>query len=409
MTTIAADVPVVRVTFLEDGFNADPYPQLRAFRELGPVVYNEANKRYMATRYRDCTIVLGNTRMFDAHGSHERVERLFGGQTMETVDDAERHDAMRGIWADDFRRGSLDRHEPLIRRSVDTLLGPVVERLRSGETVDVVTDLTRGIPTLVIAGLMGIDASMFLQFSAWSDAMGAQLEATLDESERTRRLVAEGTAATRELNAYVASVLAERRAHPGDDLISTMVTAHYAMTGMPEQSIVASITQLVFAGNETTSGMMATAIATLAEHPGQRRDITADSDLIPQAFEEIHRFRSLSQGGAQRYANSDSSVVGGVTIPRHAEVMPLVGLANRDPGRWENPDVFDIYRQRKAHLGFGFGMHSCLGLNLARYEVQIFLQRLLEELPDYELAADVEWGRNFLARKPARVLVRAGL
>ena len=403
MTAPFIDVPVVSNTFLEDGFNQDPFPVLESFRALGRVVYNEAIDRYMVTGYRDCSIVLGNNRMFDAHRSHERVQALFGGPTMETIDDKKRHDDMRGIWSGEFRREALERHERMIRESVDTMVVPVAERLRAGETVDAVVDMCRGIPTLVIANFLGIELDMYEQFATWSDAMGAQLEATLADSERSARLVQEGTQATRELNAYVASILDERRKSPGDDLISMMVTSSFAQHSMSEQEIVASITQLVFAGNETTAGMMAATVAALAEHPQQRRDIVADPSLVPQAFEEVHRWRSLSQGGSQRFACSSESTVGDVLIPEHAEVMPLVGAANRDPSRWDNPSVFDIHRPRRSHLGFGFGLHSCLGLNLARYEIQIWLERFLEELPAYEIAGEIDYGRGFLARKPIRV------
>ncbi|MGY1550507.1 cytochrome P450 [Microbacterium sp. A588] len=402
MTSIP-DVPVVNYTFLEDGFNQDPYPVLESIRELGRVVYNEAIDRYMVTGYRDCSIVLGQTRMFDAHRSHERLHKLFGGRTMETIDDKEHHDQMRGIWAEDFRRETLEKHHKMIRQSVDTFLTPVVERLRAGETVDVVTDMCRGIPTLVIANFLGIDLDMYEQFASWSDAMGAQLEATLADTERSKRLVEDGTRATKELNAYVASILDERRANPGDDLVSVMVTSPFAQNHMSETEIVASITQLVFAGNETTAGMMAATVATLAEHPDQRRQIVEDPSLIPQAFEEVHRWRTLSQAGSQRFACSPTSKIGDVVIPQEAEIMPLVGAANRDPSRWDRPAEFDIHRERRSHLGFAFGMHSCLGLNLARYEIQIWMERLLAELPSYEIVGDVDYGRGFLARKPARL------
>lgn len=400
------DVPVVSYTFLEDGFNQDPFPVLESIRALGRVVYNEAIDRYMVTGYRDCSIVLGQAKMFDAHGSRARVEALFGGPTMETTDDKPRHDAIRGIWAEEFRRETLEKHKRMITDSVDTLLLPFAERLRRGETVDAVSEMCRGIPTLVIANFLGISLDMYEQFAAWSDAMGAQLEVTLADSERAARLVEEGQRATRELNAYVASILDERRANPKDDLVSLMVTSEFAKHHMSEQEIVASITQLVFAGNETTAGMMAATVATLAEHPEQRQDVIDDPSLGAQAFEEVHRWRTLSQGGAQRFACSPDSRIGDVIIPQGAEIMALTGAANRDPSRWENPSAFDIHRPRKAHLGFGFGLHSCLGLNLARYEIQIWLERFLAELPTYEIAGTVDYGRGFLARKPIEVPIK---
>jgi cytochrome P450 len=405
---IAADVdcPVIDQDLTDWDFNQDPYPVMEQWRELGPVLFNSRYDRYLVTSYRNCARVLGNVSMFNSQRSVEMFKAAFGGITMEALD-SPRHHEMRGVWAHDFERDTLQAQRQLISEVVAARMDPFVERIKSGETVEAMTAMTRGIPTLVIANLLGIDPDMHEQFSDWSDAIGAGTEGYLDPSPRGAEIVAEAGAATKALNAHMAEVIAKRRRDvaPGDDLVSRMVHDPFSQT-MEESEITASNTQLVFAGNETTAKLMATTLVALAQHPDQRRALAADHSLIPQAFEELHRWQTLTQV-VPRHSCSDESYIGDVRIPNGYEIMPLGGAGNRDPERWSNPNEFDIHREQRQHLGFGFGMHVCLGLNLARLEVQIWLEQLLDKLPEYELAGPIDYGRNFILRGPVSVPIVA--
>jgi len=406
MTAVEVDCPVVDQDLTDWDFNQDPYPVMEHWRELGPVVYNSRYDRYMVTSYRNCARVLGNVTKFNSQASVEMFKAIFGGITMEAID-SPRHHQMRGVWAHDFERDTLQSQRDLVAHVVAGQMDPFVERVKSGETVDAIPAMTRGIPTLVIANMLGIETDMFKQFSAWSDAMGASTEGYLDPTPRGAQIVADGVAATKALNNHMSEVITSRRrdGRPGDDLVSRMVYDPFSQT-MEEQEIIASNTQLVFAGNETTAKLMATTLVALAQHPEQRRALVVDRSLIPQAFEEVHRWQTLTQA-IPRHSASDDSEIAGVRIPNGIEVMPLQGAANRDPERWDRPEVFDIFRPQRQHLGFGFGMHVCLGLNLARLEVQIWLDQLLDKLPEYELAGTIDYGRNFLLRGPVAVPIVA--
>ncbi|MCW2542256.1 MAG: cytochrome [Frankiales bacterium] len=409
MTAIATDCPVTDQDLADWEFNQDPYPTMEAWRAMGPVVYNVRHDRYMVTSYRDCARVLGGVTKFNSQGSVEMFKAIFGGITMEALD-SPRHNEMRGVWANDFQRDTLEAQRQLIERVVASQLDPFVQRVKSGEMVDAIPNMTRGIPTLVIAHMLGIETEMFEQFSAWSDAMGASTEGHLDPTPRGAKLVADGVAATKALNNHMAETIQKRRAagtigDEANDLVARMVYDPFSRS-MQEQEIIASNTQLVFAGNETTAKLMASTLVALAMHPDQRRALAADRSLIPQAFEEVHRWQTLTQA-IPRHACSDESDIGGIRIPNGAEVMPLQGAGNRDPQRWENADAFDIFRPQRQHLGFGFGMHVCLGLNLARLEAHIWLDQLLDKLPEYELAETIDYGRNFVLRGPVAVPVVA--
>lgn len=183
-----------------------------------------------------------------------------------------------------------------------------------------------------------------------------------------------------------------------------MMVHHEFAKEMDEEEIIANNTQLVFAGNGTTSKLMAITLVALGQHPEQRRMLIEGRSLIPQAVEEIHRWQTLVQTNT-RNACSGASDIEGVHIPDGAEWRPLLGAANRDPERWNRTDELDIRRPVKRHLCFGFGMHSCRGMNLARLEIQIWPDQLLEKVPDYDHAAEIDWGRNFMIRGPREVLV----
>jgi cytochrome P450 len=292
----------------------------------------------------------------------------------------------------------------VVRRRLD----PVLTRLAGGETVEVVTELTRGIPTEVIARMLGIESSMVGRFSQWSDAMGASAEGYTNPGERGAQLIAAGKEATAALNDYIRGQITRRRrpSFAGDDLITTMVRHDYARTHMTEQEIVAGNTQLVFAGNETTAKLLAQMVVTLAAHPEQRRALAEDPSLIPAAVEEVHRHETVTHS-VFRDAIGDDAVVGGVQIPDGRRLTLLLGAANRDPARWENPERFDVFRTKLPHLGFAFGLHSCLGMNLARLEGQIFLEELIGALPQWRVHGPVDYGMNYAVRGPARVLMSA--
>ncbi|WP_405182595.1 cytochrome P450 [Nocardia sp. NBC_01377] len=401
MTTTSSTIPTVNQDLTDWDFCQDPYPEMARWRRLGPVVYNEFADHYMVTGYRNCSRVLAAVEKFGSQDLEALFVRAFGGVTMEALD-SQRHHDIRGIWSRFFQRDSLVSQQELVTDIVTSQVDQFVERLRSGESIDAIPNMTRAIPTLVIARMLGIDESMHQQFSEWSDAMGGSQEGAYDSTPEGRAILRKGADATAALNAYIKEVIGRRRAvGPGADLVSMMVFHDYAKE-MAEQEIIASNTQLVFAGNETTAKLMATTLVALAQHPDQRRALAADRTLIPRAIEEIHRWQTLVQVLPRR-ARSDASEVDGVLVPRGAEVKVLIGAGNRDPERWERPDELDIHREPRQHLGFGFGMHSCLGLNLARLEVQIWLNQVLDKMPEFELADEIVYGRGLGLRGPKAV------
>jgi cytochrome P450 len=401
-------VPVLTFDTADEGFVREPWPRYEEIRRLGGVAYNERVNRWMVSDFEPVRRILVTPTKFGSENGQVEQAAVFGGPTMEFYD-GPHHDDIRSIWSDDFRPKTLGKLRPVITELVRARLNPVLDRLRAGGTVEAVSELTRGIPTAVIAHMLAIEPDMVDQFSAWSDAMGASAEGYTNPGERGRELIAAGKRATAALNDYLREQLTARRcpAHDGADLITTMVRADYACAHMTEQEIVASNTQLVFAGNETTAKLLAQVLVTLAAHPDQRRAIHADRTLIPAAVEEVHRFEAITHS-VFRDAIGDDAVIGDVTIPADQRITLLLGAANRDPARWDHADRFDVFRKKLPHLGFAFGMHSCLGMNLAKLEAQIFLEEVIAVLPDWQVEQPVEYGKNFAVRGPSAVVLSLG-
>lgn len=401
----ATHFPLLSFDTTDAAFVADPWARYREIRELGGVVFNERINRWMVGEFDLAKEILSAPSRFGSERGQIEHAAVFGGPTMEFYD-GPHHDRIRAIWSSDFRPRTLARLRPVITDIVRSRMLPVAARLRDGETVEVVSELTRGIPTEVIAHMLGVEPEMVGQFTAWSDAMGASAEGYSMPGEHGAELIAAGKHATAQLNSYIREQL-PRRGCPAEDnwdLIGTMVGHQYACEHMTEQEIVASNTQLVFAGNETTAKLLAQIVATLAVHPDQRRLLHADRTLALDTVEEVHRLETVTHS-IFRDVVGQSATVGNAVLGSGERVTLLLGAANRDPRRWERPDELDITRRKLSHLGFAFGLHSCLGMNLARLEAQIFVEELVEEVRDWQLAGPLDYGTNYTVRGPSRVLV----
>jgi cytochrome P450 len=392
------ECPAVDFNMLDPDFAQDPYEILAEWRALGPVVYNSHHDQYLITSHQACVQVLSDTRHFNSANVLAEMEKAFGGPTFLGID-GPRHQTVREIWAPGLERRAVEENlAPQIQRIVDVRVDQFVERLRSGESLDAIAEMTRLIPTIFTAQILGVEEGVHKDFIEWGAATAAVLNARLDPSPRGQAIVAEGGAAVAALNSYIGGIIEKHRALgvPDETLMAKMAFDDFAPS-MSDREMIANGTMLTLAANESTAQMMGLLLYALGRHPDQRRALVADRSLIPAAIEEVHRWLTISQA-VLRNACSDESQVEGFTIPEGSEIMALLGCANRDSARWDNPDSFDIFRPRRAHIGFSFGPHICLGIHVARTEMRIWLNRLLDKLPEYEFAGDIEFSSNFTLR-----------
>ncbi|MCW5653218.1 cytochrome P450 [Hydrogenophaga sp.] len=363
----------------------DPYPELERIRAAGPVVWNGLAQGWMLTSDALIRRTLTNFDRFTLSGAPP--QRLFGAEAFIVIDDKPQHDRLRNVWAPAFQRQAVARLQPAIEKIVDDMLAPVEERLRAGETVDVFKHFCRDIPAYVIAAMLGLPDSARPDIVRWSDLMGAAvISPPSADGSMTPAWIA-GEQAKQELGDFLVDQMNHRRRHRSEDLISQMVHSEPAQE-MSDDAIMKNCRQLLFAGNETTAKWMGHIVAVLHDHPDARRAVAADPALLPDANEEVMRFEPVVHRSHRRVRGGPVTIEG-VDIPDGDLIILLMGAGNRDPQRYERPQEFDIRRTPMGNLGFGFGMHSCLGISLARLEATIAIRRLLARLPDYRVAGEI--------------------
>jgi cytochrome P450 len=382
MVLTVEELPVTRFSLVDPELLQDPYETWASLRDQSPAFVHGDLNQVVITRYRDCAAVLGDATTFasDVPGTlpYDFLVALFGGEAMEAMA-LPRHSLIQGAWAKAFRASAMESLRGLTVEVVDTHLLPFVERVRSGETVDSVSELTRDIPTVLIASLLGVPSSDVGLFTKWSNQIALITEGQTDPSPRGKKLVEDGALATEMLHQYMAKLVVDRRNTPGDDLVSQLITSPVAAE-FSEQDIVACCVQLLH----------------------------DDRSLVPKAIDEVMRWETVLQV-FWRYVREDTRDVAGVFLPAGTQVMLLLGAANRDPSEWTDPDAFDIGRGRKLNLGFGFGPHSCIGQHLARLSIQVFLDRLLDELPAWAIDEErINWGSNIVLRGPLELPLTQG-
>ncbi len=395
--SLATELSVEDVDFTEPDINRDPYRELDRLREAGPAVFNRPSNTWMVASFDHARRVLGDEECFATTG--DMLAEMFGAPVFEGMDNP-RHKELRDIWQPAMKRLSVRDWEARIGEIVDEALATAVERLRAGETVDMV-EHNRKIPAYVIANMLGIPAEDYDVFTDWGLQMARTLEAqAAGTSPRAEALRREGAEATRDLCRYAGEHLQDRRASgETGDLLGSLANTQVPM-GREEQE--ATVTQLVFAGHETTTKLMGMTMMSLAMNPDQRRLVAADRSLVPQTVEEVLRWQ-CPIGTAPRRVRSAGVEIGGVPVPEGDIIFPMIGGANRDPARWQNGADFDIVRPPLSHLGFASGIHNCMGSSLARLEVDVWLNKVLDVMPEYELVGgpgELSFGRNMFTRGP---------
>jgi cytochrome P450 len=206
---------------------------------------------------------------------------------------------------------------------------------------------------------------------------------------------------------YLRKLIVQRRASPGDDLLTALIQAEEAGDKLTPDELVSMVFLLLVAGHETTVNLIAGGTLALLQHPEQLERLRKDPGFIEPAVEELLRYASPVEISTERFAREDISV-GGVTIPRGDLVFAVLASANRDASHFKAPDTLDLGREPNKHLSFGMGIHYCLGAPLARLEGQIAIQSLVNRFPDLRLAKPVEslkWRTGILMRGPRKLPV----
>ena len=374
-------------------------------RESQPVLYIEQLKLWSVFRYEDVRTVLsdhtrfsseyGQTRMPEA-GAAAEARR---GSSMITTDPP-RHTQLRSLVNRAFTPRAVAALEPRIEAIANELL----DKVTGSQEFDLVQDFSYPLPVIVIAEMLGIPPEDRERFKHWSDEVVASADQMIGGSASGSQT------AHQEMNAYFRHVIAEHRKQPKDDLVSALLNAEEDNQHLSEEDILSLCWLLLVAGNETTTNLITNAVRTFLEHPESFTQLKASlqegPDLLPQAIEEVLRFRSPVQ--AMFRITAQEVDMSGQTIPAGQRVIAWIGSANRDERKFPDAHRFDITRNPNPHIAFGHGVHFCLGAPLARLESRVALAVLLQRFPDISRANhdDLEPARGFIVHGVSHLPLR---
>jgi len=365
-------------------FYDDPHAIYPRLRRAAPVYYSRRHDFYALSRHADVAAAYKDWETFSsAYGEDLGMVRRGENPPAKMIIsiDPPEHRVMRSLVNRVFTPRAVSGLEGMITATIDRFLGAV-----DADGFDVVQDFSVYFPVEVITQMLGVPEEHRQQIRLWIDESLHREPGQIDISEKGQQALA---------NIFMLyyDLIKQRRADPRDDMISALIAAEVERedgqrTRLKGSEIAAFATLLGGAGAETVTKLIGSAVVVFARHPDQWRAIRDDRDKVPAAIEEVLRFDSPVQYNVRRCMRDVT--LHGVTIPEGSPVFLLGASANRDPDAWTDPDTFDIDRDRTEaqNLGFGYGIHSCLGAALARLESRIALNRLLDLMPEYEVQWD---------------------
>ena len=376
-------------------FPLDPppeYAQLRAERPVTKARLWDGSTAWIVTRYDDVRDVLSDDRFSNVPSQPgypkltptRDAMLLKEEQTFVRMDPPE-HGIFRRMLTKEFMVGRMNALRPDIQRMVDALIDQMIA---TGRPADLVEALAIPLPSLVISEMLGVP---YENHAFFEERSKARLALDVDPEIPV--------AAGRDVMNYLDELFTKREEDPGagDDIISRLVIDQIRPGHLQHDEAVRMVELLLRAGHETTSNLIGMGLLSLFEHPEQLALLRADPSLMSGAVEEMLRYTSVVHYIGARAATADVEV-GGQTIAAGEGVYALISAANRDGGAFPEPDAFDIRREARHHVAFGYGVHQCLGQTLARAELEIVFATLMRRLPELRLAVpfeDVGYKHNF--------------
>ncbi|MEC3981334.1 cytochrome P450 [Amycolatopsis sp. H20-H5] len=390
---------------LSPEFAANPYPSYHIMLEDAPLSWHEGMQSYLVSRYEDVSRAFKEA-VYTTDNYGWQLEPAHGRTILQMS--GREHSIRRALVAPAFRGNELDqKFRPVIERNSREL----IDTFRAQGSVDLVEDYARHFPINVIVDMLGLDQSDHERFQVWYTAIIGFLSNLSQDPE----VAAAGVRTREELAAYLIPIIQERRENPGDDLLSALCAAEVDGTTMSDEDIKAFCSLLLAAGGETTDKAIGSLFKNLLEHPEQLAAVRADRSLVPKAFAETLRYTPPVHMIMRQPA--EDIEIAGRTVPAGSTVTCLIGAANRDPRRFAHADSFDIFRDdlptdtafsaAANHLSFALGRHFCVGALLAKTEIEVGVNQLLDAMPDLRLEDGfTPTEKGVFTRGPASLPVR---
>ena len=392
----------------DPAFIADPYPALAELRAGPAAVYDEASDHWLVPRWEDVNRILRDRRFGRTYlhvATHEEMGRTpppepqapFWRVVQSGILDMEppNHTRVRTLVNKAFSARMVE----ALREPVRRIMTRLADAIDGAGEVDLLASVAEPLPVEIIAELLGIPESDRHHLRPWSADICRMYELHPDE-EDARVAVA----AAREFSDYLRALARERQRAPREDLITALAQVAVEGERLTEDELVGTCVLLLNAGHEATVNTTGNGWWALFRDPDQLARLRADRSLVPTAVEELLRYEPSSPM-FERWVLEDTEI-GGVTVPKGAELGLLFISANRDAAVFEDPDRMDVGRVENPHLSFGAGVHFCLGAPLARIELQTSFGMLLERFPHMELIEEPRWKPNFVLRGLEELRVR---
>ena len=373
-------------------FLADPYPVLNGLRERVPLFYDDGRERWFVTRHEDVRSCLRDKRL-GRNFRHVLAPEEIGVPPLDprwqAFWDSERwsllwleppdHTRLRKLVAAAFTPRSVE----ALREPAHVLARELIEPLAEAGEMELLYDYGQPYSIAVICRMLGVPLDRHRDLLDWSHCMVKmyEFEVPLEAAHAANEAAAE-------FQEYVRELIGERRVNPRDDMVTALVQARVDGGRLSDDEIVSTVIVLLNAGHEASVNTLGNGMLAFARHPDQWRRVVDGSVPAAAAGEEMIRFDPPLQL-FERWVLTDDFAVGGVPIPRGAKIALLFGAANRDPRVFEQPDEFDVGRENAAqHIGFGGGIHVCIGAPLARIELESSLEALRRSWPDFRLVEE---------------------
>jgi cytochrome P450 len=416
VTESAAPSPVqADAVQLGADFFQNPLAYFGRMREEGPVtqaVMPHGDRIWLVTRYAETRAALADPRLHKdwagkLTGPDWVPDEVTGYLSVHMLNtDPPNHTRLRKLVTKAFTARRIAGLRPRIEAITRSLLDAIEARVAAGDdTVDLIEAFAFPLPVTVICELLGVPARDQAQFRQWSNAL-------LDVDDGPGGFRAAGEA----MYYYFTELIAAKRAQPADDMVSALIAARGASErgdsgdSLDERELMAMLWLLLIAGHETTTNLIASGTLALLTNPAELERLRSDPSLLPGAVEELLRFANPLNHATERFT-LEPVEIGGVTIPAREWVLCVTSSANRDPGRFGDPDRLDVGRDAGGHVAFGHGIHYCLGAPLARLEGEVAFGALLGRFPDLSLAADpatLRWRPSSLIHGLEALPVRIG-
>ena len=391
------------INFQDPGFLADPYPQLAELRKVGKPVWHDDLQVFLAATHADANAVLRNRSLGRIFQPKEPLNEwdTFNWLHADSILDSEppKHSRLRSLVMKAFNPKKIESMRPDVERITQALLDDIKIKVETAGEFDVIADFAEPLPVKVIASMLGFPDEDEHLLRPWSQAIVKMYEVSPSEQDRT-----DAQRASAEFADYVHSLMVERKKNPGTDLITDLALVEEDGEKLNAQELIATCVLLLNAGHEASvNGFGNGFVAALKQENQMSLLRTAPDQHAATAIDEFLRFDAPLHL-FERTATADTEI-GGVEIRKGQKIAALLGSANRDEAVFENADQLDLTRDPNPHIGFGAGIHFCIGAPLARMEMTTSLPMLMKAYPKISLAKEPERRPTFVLRGYESVFV----